>query len=100
MMREQIHYATGVRLEVVRPRALYTHTGVPPWQLAHVLDGPARRPPWDHTALIFRSSYFNVSLFLPVLQARLDTCAYPLQLRIVRGPADFVAYRELRRYRA
>eukprot|EP00747_Dinoflagellata_sp_TGD_P067767 gnl/TRDRNA2_/TRDRNA2_155431_c1_seq1.p1 gnl/TRDRNA2_/TRDRNA2_155431_c1~~gnl/TRDRNA2_/TRDRNA2_155431_c1_seq1.p1 ORF type:complete len:331 (-),score=25.63 gnl/TRDRNA2_/TRDRNA2_155431_c1_seq1:256-1248(-) len=99
-MREQFHYATGARLEVMRPRALYAHSGVPIWRLRHVHDGPVRPPRWNRQVLFFRSSYFQVSLLVPMLEHHLDTCAYPLNIHIVRNSSDFVSFRALRRYRA
>ncbi|CAE8599536.1 unnamed protein product [Polarella glacialis] len=103
MMREQIHYATGVRLAVVRPRALYAQVDVPVWRQAK--GGDPRRllsgtQSWEKKVLIFRSSLFNASLTPFLLEAHATKCEFQLSLKIVRGSADFVSYRDLQRYRA
>lgn len=102
MMREQIHYATSVRLQVVRPRSLYVHKGTPLRRLARVHNGLCRSPAWKRRVLLYRSSYFRYSLVLPVFEAHLEACEppYPLSFRTVSSPTDFVAYSEMHRYRA
>ncbi|CAK8993174.1 Uncharacterized protein SCF082_LOCUS3397 [Durusdinium trenchii] len=67
-MREQIRYATNVELEVVRPRALYAlGTGYSKY------GRPQRSPKRSREVLFFRSSYFRLSLFVKVLEARAET---------------------------
>ncbi|CAE7602667.1 unnamed protein product [Symbiodinium natans] len=94
-LREQIRYATGVQLEVVRPRALYVQR---PSKLYRTSPGKAYR----RQVLFFRSSYFQLSLFLPVLEAHLDACGsqLPLALRVVRSSGDFVPFRQMAQFKA
>lgn len=102
MMREQIHYATSVRLPIVRPRSLYVHRGTPLRRLARVHDGPGRAPAWNRRVLFYRSSYVKLAPVLPVFEACLEAWepAYPLSFRTVSSPSDFLSYTEMQRYRA
>ncbi|CAE7490255.1 unnamed protein product [Symbiodinium microadriaticum] len=94
-LREQIRYATGMQLEVVRPRALYV-------QRSSKLYGTSLGKEFRRQVLFFRSSYFRLSLFLPVLEAHVDACGsqLPLALRVVRSGDDFVPFRQMGRFRA
>ncbi|CAE7197892.1 unnamed protein product [Symbiodinium necroappetens] len=94
-LREQIRYATGMQLEVVRPRALYV-------QRSSKLYGTSPGKEFRRQVLFFRSSYFRLSLFLPVLEAHVDACGsqLPLALRVVRSGDDFVPFRQMGRFRA
>ncbi|CAL1164163.1 unnamed protein product [Cladocopium goreaui] len=93
-MREQIRYATGVELEVVRPRSLYA-LGDRSYHRRTL-----HRPKWDRQVLFFRSSYYRLSLFVQVLEAQLESCDLPLQLRLVKDSQDFVTFGEMRHFRA
>lgn len=110
-MREQIAFATGVRLDVVRPHSLYVFPRK--FRRADVYSrrGLARgywasRPQRHRHVLFYRSKYFATSLVVPMLGHYLDAFslstgrAYPLKTVLVTNSSVFFPFSVIQRFGA